>query len=318
MKKKLLIVAANNNIYFLKDFLFIYNKLFEVRIADIFDSDLLELQYQWTDIIWFEWAANICVEFSNRKKSKVILTRLHSYEYYCGFSRRINWHNIDHLILVGKNICDNLIEDDNDIKNKTKIDIIHNSVDTEKYNLKSIYSRKDIAFVSSLRHCKNLPFLIQCFHLLKEKDSEYKLHIAGDYQTFESPHVLMENCEIKHYIRHLLTELNLSNDIFFYGHIGEINNWMNNKSHIVSTSFREGMPTNILEGMSKGLMPVVHNFPGAKYFYPNKFIFNTADEFVKIILETNLEPLQYRDIVKKKYCHSLIYSNFTSLLSKYI
>jgi glycosyltransferase involved in cell wall biosynthesis len=318
MKNKLLIVAANNNIYFLKDYLFIFKELFELKIGDIFNTDLLESQYKWADIIWFEWAANTCVEFSNRKKNKIILTRLHSYEYYCGFSKNINWNNIDHLILVGENIYDNLVQDDKDIKNKTNIKVIHNTIDTKKYTLKSFNSNKNIAFVSSLRHCKNLPFLIQCFNLLIEYDSKYKLHIAGDYQSFESPHILMENNEIRHYIKHLLNELNLTNNIFFYGYIKDINTWMNSKSHIVSTSFREGMPTNILEGMSKGLMPVIHNFPGAKYFYPNEFIFNTADEFVKIILETELKPLQYRDIVTRKYCHSIVYSDFTALLSKYI
>ena len=69
------------------------------------------------------------------------------------------------------------------------------------------------------------------------------------------------------------------------------------------------MPISILEGMSKGLMPVIHNFPGRE-IYPNEYIFNTLDEFVNIVLKLKVEPTLYRSIVVDKFSNEVMKKNY--------
>jgi len=293
----------------------IFDEFFKVKISDSLDHSEIERDYKWADTIWLEWAGKLSIDISNRKKEKKIILRLHSYEYFCGFYSQINWNNIDDLIFIGENIRDYVIDKNFKKKFKTNIHVFHNFVNTNKFTLKKDSTNKSLAFISTLRHCKNIPFLLQCFVNLLLKDPYFTLHIAGDYQDWKSPHIQMENTEISHYIHHLINELNLNDKIFFYGNIDNVNNWLEDKSYIISTSLREGMPINILEGMSKGLMPVVHNFPGARDFYPNEYIFNTLDEFISIIMKLKLEPSLYRSIVVDNYSIEIMKKNYTKFFN---
>lgn len=314
MKKNLLVVAENNNTNFLTDLIPVFQTFFEVKIANVHNSKELSILYEWADVIWLEWAAKMAIEISKRKKDKYIILRLHSYEYFCEFYKDINWINVDNLILVAENIERNILNKNNIIHSSTNVNIIHNSVDTSLFNLRKGNFNKNLALVTTIRHCKNLPFIIQLFTILVRLDPNYKLHIAGDYQSFSSPHIKMENSEIDHYIKHILKELQLEEHIMLHGPVHDINSWLEDKSYIVSTSIREAMPVNILEGMSKGLMPVIHNFPGAKDLYPNEYIFNTVDEFLDIIMNSTPDPFLYRSIIVDRYRNELINLKYIKLL----
>ena len=124
----------------------------------------------------------------------------------------------------------------------------------------------------------------------------------------------MENSEINHYLKYIVKELQLEKKIIFHGPVHDINNWLEDKSYIISSSIREAMPVNILEGMSKGLMPVLHNFPGAKDLYPSEYIFNTLDEFIDIIVNSKLDPISYRSIVVDSYSIEKMKEKYTKFL----
>lgn len=306
MKRKLLLLAEGNNLNFIRDLIPVMEDYFELRISNVSDSKILEIDYEWSEIIWLEWAAQLSIDISNRKKTKIVILRLHSYEYFCGFYSQINWNNIDELIFVGKNIKDYIVDNTFKSQYSTNVHVIHNSVNTVSFALKTKPPNKKLAVITTLRHCKNIPLLLQCFANLLKFDSCFTLHIAGDYQNWDSPHIQMENTEIKHYISHLVTELKLNDKIFFEGAIGDVNSWLDDKTYIISTSLREGMPVNILEAMSKGLLPVIHNFPGVNQFYPDKYIFNTVEEFTYKIINTKIESLLYRSYIVKNFSHSKI------------
>ena len=290
MKPRLMLLAEGNNLNFTCNLIPVMEEFFDLRITNVSDLKILERDYDWSEIIWLEWAARLSIDISNRKKEKKIILRLHSYEYFCGFHNQINWNNIDELVFIGKNIRDYIVDKRFRSKYSTNVHVIHNSVNTLKFALKTKSPNKKLAVITTLRHCKNIPLLLQFFASLLKFDSNFTLHIAGDYQKWENPLIHMENTEIKLYISHLITELKLKDKVFFDGTIVDVNTWLNDKTYIISTSLREGMPVSILEGMSKGLMPVVHNYPGARDFYPNKYIFNTLDDFLNIIIELKLEP----------------------------
>ena len=150
-----------------------------MKIADVDNSKEFNTLYKWADIIWLEWAAKLAIQISKRKKDKYLILRLHSYEYFCGFYKDINWHNIDNLILVAKNIERHILNSTDTIHSLTNVDIIHNAVDTNYFSLRKGKPNKSLALITTIRHCKNLPFIVQLFSSLVKLDSNFKLHIAG-------------------------------------------------------------------------------------------------------------------------------------------
>ena len=95
--------------------------------------------------------------------------------------------------------------------------------------------------------------------------------------------------------------LQLGNAVSFEPYPGDLNGWLSDKHYIVSTSICEGHPVGILEGMSCGLKPVIHNFLGAEQIFPSEFLFNIAEEFCEQIVGGPYEPRRYRGFVEERY-----------------
>ena len=56
-----------------------------------------------------------------------------------------------------------------------------------------------------------------------------------------------------------------------------------------------------LEAMAAGLKPLVHNFPGADGIYPEEVLFNTAEDFCRIVRSPEYSPGRYRAFVEQRY-----------------
>ena len=51
-----------------------------------------------------------------------------------------------------------------------------------------------------------------------------------------------------------------------------------NFSHILSTSLFESTQVSVLEGILMGLVPLVHNWPGAETLYPKEILWSSIDD----------------------------------------
>ncbi|ABR30380.1 glycosyltransferase [Thermosipho melanesiensis] len=258
-------------------------------------SDKLEIYkaIDWGDIIWFEWANNVAILGSNFEglSNKPAIIRLHSYEALGDYPKKINWKNIDKLIFVSEHIKDILKIHIPNIENIVDIDIINNGINLENTKFSEKNKGFNIGVVANISHKKNPSMMLQIIKKLVEIDSKYKLHIAG------------EHLELRYmiYFQHMIKEMGLENNIIFYGFIEDINEWLEDKNYILSTSIHEGHPLNIIESMAMGIKPVIHNYFGSKKQWPNELIFNTIDEAVDIILEEDYDSRKYRTFVEKNY-----------------
>ncbi|WP_075780469.1 glycosyltransferase [Marinitoga sp. 1137] len=257
----------------------------------------------WGDIIWFEWANEVAIIGSNYSQTQIkpVILRLHSYEALSYYPTKINWNNIDKLILVAEHIRDIIKMYMPDIENMVDIEIIPNGIDIETINFKKRQKGFNIAWVAHISHKKNPPMMLQIIKKLVEKDNRYKLHIAGDFQDMRY--------EI--YLKHMVKEMNLENNVIFYGWVDDMDEWWEDKNYLLSTSVHEGHPYNIMEGMARGLKPVIHNYYGSKKQWPENLIFNTVDEAVNLILNADYNPEEYRRFVEK-----LSLKNQISLIKK--
>jgi glycosyltransferase involved in cell wall biosynthesis len=245
-----------------------------------------------SDISWFEWCTELPAFASKLPKVCKNIIRLHRYEAFTHWPGEMNWDNIDTLITIGNDhVRKRLTTIVPGIEFKTHIVDIPNGINLERFKLHEKPRGKNIAFVGSLNMKKNPPYLLHCFSALHRIDPEYKLFITGKYQDEV----------LEQYMRYMVNELGLNESIFFEGWHDDVNAWLADKHYIVSSSIVEGHPVGVMEAMSCGLKPVVHNFPGAKKFFPEEFLYEGVHEFCEMILSTDYESRRYRRFIEESY-----------------
>jgi len=230
---------------------------------------------KWADIVFLEWAnesAILATQIYDLKK-KGVICRLHSYESLTNMPEKIDWTRVDYLIFVAPHIRDIVKKHVPDIEDKVCTKIIPNGVDMNAVTLNETLNPHDIAYVCNISHKKEPALALQIMAELVKIDPEFKLHVAGTFQD--------ERYEI--YMKHMAKEMGIEDNIIYYGFVSDMDTFWEGKGIILSTSIHEGHPMNVIEGMARGLLPVVHNFIGAKELYTDTWTFNTVREAVHMI-----------------------------------
>ncbi|MBY6897396.1 glycosyltransferase family 4 protein [Clostridium botulinum] len=130
----------------------------------------------------------------------------------------------------------------------------------------------NIAYVGYINFKKGPMLLLHAFKKIFDTDNRYKLHIAG---TFDEDRYRL-------YFNQMIKELRLEKNIIFYGWQKDINKWLEDKNYLVCTSVLESQGLGIMEAMSKGIRPLIHNFVGAKEVYPEKYVWSSLDDIINI------------------------------------
>ena len=291
-RPKIAFFCGGDGMGFLNDIVDFARERFEVRLFEGEDKQELHELMRWSDISWFEWCTNLAVVGSNLPKVCKSIVRLHRYEAYERWPEQVNWSNIDLLITVGNRFTrDALLRRVPNLEIQTSVTTVANGVNPCRFVLNNRDRGKNIAFLANVRMVKNAGFLLQCMQKLHFMDREYRLFFGGAFQDEV----------VEQYLRHIVEELGLGDVVIFDGWQGDVNGWLQDKDYIVCTSICEGHPVGVLEGMSCGLKPVVHNFPGAGDIFPSEFLFNISEEFCDRILDDSYEPQRYRDFVEQRY-----------------
>jgi glycosyltransferase involved in cell wall biosynthesis len=251
---------------------------------------ILKKAIKWGDVIWVEWAANEAVVASYLKKpSKKLFIRLHRYEAFEPYPFLIKWENVDKVVFVS-NFMKEVLEDRGIKINNEKSKVIYNGVDLDRYDFKQRENGYNIGWVAHISPRKNLHLALEIIRKLVEKDERYVLHIAGDF-----PDLMYER-----YIKHLIKAGNLEKNVILYGWVDDMAKWWNDKNYLLSTSMHEGHPYNIMEGMAKGIKPIIHNFDGAEELFDKQFLFSNIDEAVEKITTGEYNSSYYREYIEKK------------------
>jgi radical SAM protein with 4Fe4S-binding SPASM domain len=306
---KIAILPHKNNISFMGEILARMRASHDVQVLDCNDWEGIQRALISSDVCWIEWATDFASRVTQWPRRCRTILRLHSFEAFVSGVRKIRWENVDDLVLVSPYIRDVLKDRVPNIETKVRTHVVPNCVDLNKFYFKNGPRGKKIAFVGALRPTKNIPFLLQCLREIRAADPEYTLHVAGEFFGEE-----LHRSELKYYIEHMERQLGLRGSLAFYGHVQDVSRWLDDKDFILSTSLREGHPVNIIEGMAKGLKPVIHNFPGVACFYPGQWVFNTVQECRDIVLSANFDRRQYRAYVEHRWSVERILPQIDALL----
>jgi len=246
----------------------------------------------WADVCWFEWCDDLIVHASRLPVASYrrIVCRLHSYEMFTSYIHQVNWKTVDLLVFVGQPIQEYVLAQLPALP-KEKTVVIPNGVRMERYPLVRRAKGFNIAYVGYINYKKGPMLLLHAFKAVHDRDSRYKLFIAGKYQDMR----------YKLYFDQMIEEMGLTGSVRFDGWQTDLNAYLRDKHYIISTSPLESQHMSVMEAMAAGVKPLVHHFYGAKKVYADAWIWNTIDELVGKVSEDEYDSEQYRAFVESRY-----------------
>ncbi len=226
------------------------------------------------DVLISMWCNGIVTFWGNFFPEKKIITYIRRYEIWeTTLLDTIRWDYIDATIFVSEfvqKVMNSYKPFNVPPENQW---IIPNGVDTDSFiPIISDPNSKKIAMVCSIKNVKNIPLACQ---ILMQLPEEYHIHHIGLPFNFQMIG------QMTSYIKNIGLEDRFHLEGVIEPH--EVMGWLKDKRCILSTSLNEGNPLNVIEAMSMGIRPVIHNWPGATEQFHRRWIFNTIDEACALI-----------------------------------
>ena len=148
---------------------------------------------------------------------------------------------------------------------------------------------KVLFFAAEFNSNKNQKFLIETIEVLKVNHPSLLLLLAGEGPKKKE---LMNLCKMK----------NIEDNVAFLGHIENIDRWLKASDIVVSSSKREGLPVNIIEGILTGLPAVVTNCRGNRDVVQNNlngYVIEDQNDFISKIDFLLKNKREYNEMSKK-------------------
>ncbi|EJV82567.1 glycosyltransferase family 4 protein [Bacillus mycoides] len=207
--------------------------------------------------------ARLAAQKARRQGTKVVYTA-HGF-HFCKGSPYMNWllyYPIERILAAHTDCLITINQEDYDLAVKHRfpvkdIKLVHGvGIDVQRFTpvteiekrelkLQCGYKSQDFLmfYAAEFNKNKNQSFLIRVLAQLKSEMPHAKLLLAG-----EGP--LMEEC------KKIATQLGVSNMVHFLGYRNDIASLLQMSDLAVASSYREGLPVNIMEAMACGL-PVI-------------------------------------------------------------
>ncbi|PID29169.1 MAG: hypothetical protein CR982_03620 [Candidatus Cloacimonadota bacterium] len=298
-RKKLGVLAQNNNLNFMKNTISHLKKRYDLKVYDATKSESLALAYKESDILWLEWADFNLLQISQLPKKCKLITRLHSYEAYLPYLDSIEWQKVDKIIFISPQIMEYLKSKLPTLNNLDTLVYQSEGINLNRFKFKERTHGFNFAYIGHLIQTKNISLLLQIIKMVTEKDSRYRFDIFGKF-ALDGGSISKEIPE--RYFHNQVKRLKLEKFITLHGHIDQdtMIKRLENTNYIISTSYREGLPFNILECMAMGIKPIIHSWPGAEICFDEKFIFDYMGEIFEMI-KGEYESKSYRKFVEENH-----------------
>ncbi|NFA59807.1 glycosyltransferase [Clostridium sporogenes] len=290
-KKKIVFFILPGLDNFIDDIIEYLSYEYNTKKVIVRNYDQIDEEMKLADICWFEWCDPLVGYGSKLEiaKNKKIICRLHSYEAFTNYIYDVNWSNVDKIIFVAEHIKRIVLS--KVFIPQEKIYVIPNGIDLSKQKYKEREKGFNIAYVGYINFKKGPMLLMHAFKKIFDTDNRYKLHIAGAF----------DEQRYRLYFNQMIRELGLAKNIIFYGWQKDINKWLEDKNYLICTSVLESQGLGIMEAMSKGIRPLIHNFVGAKEVYPEKYVWSSLDDLVNMLQDEKYSSIEYRNLVEKNY-----------------
>jgi len=266
----------------------------EVKASIYFDPKLIP----WCDVAFFDFVENNVTRASypedsmwsqvpgGQLKNKKIITRAHDIDIWTGNLTRVNWKWINDLVFVGSHLMKVGLggikpEDQKNLN----IKLIPHGIDIDKFTFKkNLEPTKKIAWIGNVNHQKEPEMALQVIANYRD----YELHMVGTgWKNWE-----------KAWAEYFVDYNKLK--VFFYDHVDSINDFLEDKDYLLSTSIKEAFGYVIGEAASKGIRPLIYNFYKCEEVWPSEFIWNKISD-LKIKFDIGYNPMHYRNYIRDHY-----------------
>jgi glycosyltransferase involved in cell wall biosynthesis len=242
------------------------------------------------DVVFCEWCCENAVWHSrNKRPGSRLIVRLHRFEAFRDFPARVDWRNVDQLIVVSdhfRNICVEQFGVTPEIITVFPQFIEASELDRPKHQR----AARTIGMVGiNPYHHKRFDRALEFMKRLVSLDSSMMLRVRSAmpwdigwvWESNGGERRLYENL-----FGELMSDPELSDRVIFDRPGRDMEEWYREVGFILSSSDSEGCHTSVLEGMASGCVPLVFSWPGAKSLFPSQFVYDeltcAADDVVRI------------------------------------
>jgi glycosyltransferase involved in cell wall biosynthesis len=265
-------------------------------------------RFQWCDVYFVDSADN------NMKRAttdlyvpgKKLYTRLLDVEYWVGHPGGINWSRVDGLIFINDKIKERTLNEYN--VGNTKVKVIKCGIDLSKFTFDpNKQTNNKIAYVvgkGRIYGQKRLDDAIRILYQARKRGRDFTLHILGT----DSKHL-----DYITYCNSLIEKLGLENAVFKTDYVPDVNQWLEDKTYLISPGVKEAFGFAIGEAMAKGIKPIINNFWGAEDLWPEELIYSDFEEAVQL-LYGDVMSASYRSYVKRNYDYERFYKEMNEFM----
>ena len=165
----------------------------------------------------------------------------------------------------------------------SKILIVHDAV--REFDVSSDHEKflknKKLVMIANFDEVKGHEIAVEGLKKLKDKGYKFELGLIGGVPKQGTEE---EDSTILNKIQMMIRKFDLDKDIVFYGYLTDIGEVLKNYETVILTSYSEGTPNCLLEGMKMRKLVISSKVGGVPEFISdglNGFLFypNTAEEF---------------------------------------
>lgn len=215
-------------------------------------------------------------------------------DVYGGHWRHVNWDWVDGLVVMARHMHDYMRPR---LPDTLPVHHVPGGVDLSRWTLRREPKRGyNVAWIGNYWIAKNLFGALQVFLTLVRRDprNSWHLHVRG-YKW--SPNWWREHCMA--YVR---ANPELAERVTFVDkYIPNLSEWLEDKSYLLQTGFKEAYGYVVAQSAAKGICPVIQNTNGATDIWPRSWVFDTHDEAVQMFLNAPYHPDGYRAHVAERY-----------------
>lgn len=175
-------------------------------------------------------------------------------------------------IILISNACNNMFTKNEKEKYKKKFSTVYTGFPHNKSKVFIKEEKIKIGFVGVLSKRKNIELLIDALsHISVDIISKLEIVVVGDTKTDEKEYLLDIKAQIKKY--------NLSEQFKFIGYVNDVSSLYATFDSVVMTSFAEGLPRTLIEGLSQGCYVISTDVDGAKEIILDNYLGVILDEY---------------------------------------
>ena len=257
------------------------------------DAQRISGAIDWCDIAWLDGCPALLGALTSGEKRRRTVCRLSLREAMDPLLDQVQWEKVDALVIQGgKALRETLLRSAPGSLRARRIVELPPAVDVAGIPDRSRPRGKTLAWVMGREGQGSPALLLQCLHALRTRDGEYRLHVAGVFRDGDLSW---------RYMRHMARRMSLDGAIVFDGWQEDLPRWLQDKDFLVSTGVLDAWRGDILQAMAAGVKPVVHAFPGSEEFLPSECLFDTVEEFARLVCEGPYTPDAYREHVRRRF-----------------